>query len=374
MIYLILLFLVLLGSFSFNGVNRKSMQTYYILLLVSTVLVFGLRYRVGIDTIRYETFFKSLPPLSALTFDDFQETAYAPFFVLLVSACKEMIPDFTFFEIVHSFILNIMIFSFCWKRSINPFTSIFFYYVIACVYFNTEILRESLAVGVFLLNYKNIEKRKWVKYYLFSLISIGFHYSAVVTLIVPFFSKLRLNKRIVLYTSFYFLLVLMMARYIESGITLSLLAQRYSSATSFKDTNEVSLFYYLSLIIKSFLFVGLLLWVNHRYHIEKNRTIEPMLLLYSIIILTGIVYPLLFDRISNYFILFFILTLSNVIYETRNKSPLIHSMIPVMIMSFYIYLDCKEETLHRYYPYHSVIDKTMEPAREQIFNNEVLLY
>lgn len=369
MVYILLLVYSFYCATVYRKRNREWAKIHYFLLLTFTVLVFGLRYRIGIDTLRYIDHYTEIKDLFHIKVIDFQETDYAPLFVTLFSFGKTLSTNFTAFQFIHSLILNACVFYFVKKHAINPFLAISFYFTAVGLYFNTEILRESLAVSVFILNFKNVEKKQWVKYFIWSFIAIGFHYSAIITLIVPLFSRLRINFKLVVYLSFYFVLVLLMAYYITNvGIPIELLSYRYSGQIDFKEYADITFAYYIGVVIKGVIFPTIVLACNKKYRIYQNAIIEPMVILFSIISATSIAYPLIFDRLSNYFILFFIASLANCFSTPRFKYSLIGILLFTLINVFFIYFNVKPGTLERYYPYSSILDPQKNPAREKLFS------
>ncbi len=373
MVYLFLLALALLGSYNFKEGQFRRHAGYFTIILCITVLVFGLRYRVGIDTIRYETIFNDIPTLSKLNASVFSETAYAPLFVILVSLCKSVINDYVFFQFTHALIINLCLFRFFKERSVNPFASVFIYFIISCVYFNTEILRESLAISIFALNYKNLEKKRWLKYYLLAIVSLGFHYSAIIIFFVPLLYRIKLKKKLFLYLIIYLVVVRMLTGLIEAYIPVVQLAARYSGYIDIKEVLDISVMYYVAIIVRALLIPALLLFYNKRFPIEQNTANQSMLIVYCLVSLTGIVYPLLFDRLANYFVIFYIIYIANTIYALRINHSIKYVVLVGVVMSFFFYLDLKDSMLYRYYPYHSIFDKHNEPKREMIYNDEVYL-
>ena len=94
--------------------------------------------------------------------------------------------DFVYFQLLHIIILNSCLFYFISKSTEYRFSALFFCFIYYYLYFSTEILRESLAIFVFVLNYKNYEEGNWFKYYCGVCIAILFHISAVILIVFPF--------------------------------------------------------------------------------------------------------------------------------------------------------------------------------------------
>ena len=123
---------------------------------------------------------------------------HQPFFVLLNSFAKTIYPSFTCFQLLHSFIINTCLFCFVAKKSLYRFSTMFLCLLVFYINFTVEILRESLAIMVFVYNYKNLDNKNWIRYYIGVFISVMFHLSAVFLIILPLLKFLRLNKKYLL--------------------------------------------------------------------------------------------------------------------------------------------------------------------------------
>ena len=119
MIYLI--YLVILIIFSINEYlglfkNRKTEgKIGFYLLLFLFILLAGLRFRVGGDTLAYMEYFNTMPTLNELPNIDYLSSEYNPFWYLFNALIKAVWNDFLFFQIIHAIIVNVAIFWFIQK-------------------------------------------------------------------------------------------------------------------------------------------------------------------------------------------------------------------------------------------------------------------
>ena len=202
--YIILLLVLLFGAFYLEkGKGALSKRWFYLEWLL-IVLIFGLRYKVGGDSIHYEASYLDNPPLSKFIFYDPSVTErYAPLWRLFVSICRSISDEFLFFQIVHAIFFNSCIFYFFKKHTDEYYLAILLYSVCYIFVYNTETLRASLAIGVFLLSFDYIKNKQWFKYILSCLIAYLFHYEAVIMLVFPmftFFEKCKIDWTIVMVT------------------------------------------------------------------------------------------------------------------------------------------------------------------------------
>lgn len=173
-----------------RGVAWKKPIFYTFLLFL--VVIMSVRYRVGIDTLNYMETYWQVEPLNEISLRIIFEQ-YEPLNYLLKSFAKLFSEDFVIYQTFHVVILNVLIARFILKNTKHILFALFFYFILSALYFNTEILRESLSVAVFINAYGYIKEKKWVQYYLCALIAFGFHTSGLITFIIPFIPKIRIN-------------------------------------------------------------------------------------------------------------------------------------------------------------------------------------
>ncbi|WP_369683354.1 EpsG family protein, partial [uncultured Muribaculum sp.] len=179
LLYIIPFVLTILSSIKYD-INRKNdiWEKYGLLFLfVYLILLIGLRYEVGGDTINYMGDYDWRVPLSQykLSFND----KFQPGYIILCSLGKSISPDFYVFQLIHSALLNTLLFLFIKNNTKYVYTSLGIIFLTCYFYFSTEILRESIAVLIFSLNYKNLINRRWLSYYTGVLLCFMFHLSAI---------------------------------------------------------------------------------------------------------------------------------------------------------------------------------------------------
>ena len=197
MIYLLVLAILLIGVVFFD--RRRGTRGYRVWLFVewlTLVLLAGLRYKVGGDTIAYYDAFDRASTLSELSFSDIFDSNYNALWVLLTALCKTIYPKFVLFQLVHAVIVNTAFFTFFQRKVRSVFLAVFLYFVFYFFRYNTEVLRASLAVSVFLLSFGLLEQKRWIKYLICKMIAIGFHSEAAVMLLFPLvhiLGRIRVN-------------------------------------------------------------------------------------------------------------------------------------------------------------------------------------
>lgn len=197
MIYIILFFISFIGMYAYEiwhsnitsitvgkAFQRKKILFYHFECL-ALILVAGLRYEVGGDTLIYMEYFKEDPSLTELAHFDFLTARFNPLWYVFQAICKSIINKFWFFQLVHATVFNMILFRF-FRRHCNRFmTAAFLYTVYFFITFNTETLRASLAICVWLFAFDFLLEKKWLKYYILCIIAMGFHTEAAITLVFP---------------------------------------------------------------------------------------------------------------------------------------------------------------------------------------------
>lgn len=194
MIYFVPIFFCILFSicYDFNHRNQGRLICY-IFLCTFLILIASLRYKVGGDTIRYMEEFKYYPTLFNLKATHFQTSGVMPLCLIFFSFCKTISSSFYFLQFVHAFFINFVIFLFFYKHTRFIFSSVLFYIIWSYLEFNTEIIRESMAVCFVLLGVDKLIKRRYIKYYFFCFIALGFHLSAILAFFMPLFYLFKWN-------------------------------------------------------------------------------------------------------------------------------------------------------------------------------------
>lgn len=355
--YLIIVAISLIGL-SYYSRMARSLRIFWIFVLwfVSTLII-GLRYRVGIDTLNYMETFSIIPTLDNFSWNDFSRFRYEPLYTGLNIICKTLFGEFWSLQIICAAITNGCIFLFLKRYCENPYIAILIYLYVAFLYFSTEILRESIAIGIFLLNYQNLERKKWLRYYLISFLSIGFHYSAILTWFIPLANYLRLN--------FAYLVVLcsmvLIKPLFESMLQLQILTI-IDRMELYIGGNALNMNYRLLLIIQNVI-PGTFAY----YFLRKKRQSIPFrnLFLLQVLFCAGsFAIPVVFQRFINYTQLFVIVLLSYTFWNKVITKKAKIFLIGIILLSQLPYYYSSSSM---WIPYVSIIEPYKVPDREDMW-------
>lgn len=357
--YLIIFFIVIILS-SFNRRLTHRSRTFFLVFVYGyIVLLMGLRYRVGIDTLNYMESYDWILVLDNLFDNDFTQTRFEPGYMLLCALSRIVTEDFWFLQIVHSLILNTCVFVFIYRYTKNSFAGIGVYFILIFFYFSTEILRESLAIAIFLLNYENLRKRRWIRYYLFSLLSISFHYSALILWLFPFAGRLKFNIWYVT-SCIAILLVMPWAEWFSQTISLVSIAERISMYVSGVD--EFNLNWRIAYVIKVLL-CPIVTMLMYKY-LRKESVWTSYILLHILLGIGAFAIPIIFSRFTNYTQLFVVVYIADLLYELRYKYLFKYTIVAILFCSQLNYF---HNMFWAWYPYESVFTKQKVYEREKLW-------
>lgn len=381
MLYLLVGFYLLFLVLRFDLKDPYSPKANFHFFLSGLVLFFiaALRFRMAPDTVWYMTYFRSeVEPLSRLTYQGLMEARYQPLWTLLASACKS-IGNYYVMQFAVAGISISCFLVFISKSCRNRFSALLFFYLLCFFYFSMEVLRESLAVGFFLLCVLAYDERKYVKALLLWVVAVLFHQYAVFLGLALFLAAdvLRPKVKIVLMVGFVAFLLLIgdpmdyFYRLLLSVGLTDLLAYDVQADLSWSG--------YLYNFLR-----GLpCLYIMIKY---RDCEIDGMSLRKSLVFtMCGIYLVLIFirvmvlpfaDRFTNYFIFFPVLLVSSTIYKELRGFKLslapAASVMFVVVGVFYVlpllppHSEYHVPTYKRYYPYHTFLSEDVDEEREYI--------
>ncbi|MBE6292659.1 MAG: EpsG family protein [Bacteroidales bacterium] len=358
---------------------------WYYFNLVVLILLAGLRYRVGGDTLMYMSVFEECPTLDELKYFDFDTAQYNPLWYIFNAVSKSIYDDFFFFQLIHACIVNPIFFSFFRKYCPNYYFSvILLYYVGYFCYFNMEVLRESLCICVLLLVTRFLLEKRWLPYYVMCVLALFMHYSALVMFLFPllfvFFKRPSWVYQVILLVGiFVFTAVVNVPMLLLSALSvdeqLMVLAEKYLD----KERNLMGM---LSLLLQYLPLLGMI-FLRERYNIRQKIDFTPIVMgvvvIYAFSLnLTGL------NRLVNYFIPFILIYTVNTIYYVVSRVEVKFSLgytalaasLSLLCFNYYYYYakdvsDAYPNTRFYtiFYPYHSVFSPEQDEHRERFIEN-----
>ena len=380
MIYFVILFLLLFFTLIYDFLKVKSgkKMMYYIALII-LICLSGFRYRVGGDTLMYMLLHPELPSLSEIGSFQSMNEKFQPLWIFFVAVSKSITEEFYMIQLLHALIVNVLIFSFIKSNTKYVFTAILLYYIGYYGYFNFEILRESIAIAIFLYSIKFIKNKKWVAYYTISLLALFFHFSAIVLFVIPLLLKLRFN----LSRAFVIFIVGIIFGVIFISVIDSLnigggLNKSIKEYLDYKPT----IYGLISILVLYILYPWMIYKISFSY-LKINSNFYSFLNVY-IIIGASTSFFFIFYRFLNYLTPILFLFLAEIIHGVYRKGKLkqvgltnaviLFLFVTVVHTSRY-FTDTSQyvESSRWYsfwYPYYSIFNKQMDETREKLIKEQ----
>lgn len=123
-------------------------------------------------------------------------TGVEPGFCLLMTLCKEMYDNYNFFAAVCTTINIALLSRFLLKHTDNYPLAMMVCMVFGGILLFTDLIRNAIAIFVFINAIDYLYERKPLKYFLLVMVSISFHYSAVLYIPLYFLGNKKISKSI----------------------------------------------------------------------------------------------------------------------------------------------------------------------------------
>ncbi len=206
MIYSIpyVLLLLLYGFLAVYSYNNRDDETVKHKIGVWCVIIFiffyGLRGFIYDDWINYLPAFQ-LCDFSYINFNIFENNynwTFEPGFTLLMCLCKAIANDYQFLVFVTTAINTLLLYNFLRNRIDNIPVGFILFLSFGGLGMTTNLMRNSIAIMIFLNALTYLENRKPLQYFGLCLLSLSFHVSALAYFPLYFFFHYKCNKWIYL--------------------------------------------------------------------------------------------------------------------------------------------------------------------------------
>lgn len=406
MIYLFIFIYLLYLSIHYDILeNRDYKWTNYKIAIALLILVAGLRWRVGSDTVIYAQEFVQSHDLFHLRWDDLASLGRMPLWVLLNAICKSIWNDFLLVQfIVAAFSISVTGY---FIKKVCPSLCFF---ILLCYYIggrysslHLELLRESMAVSFYLLGLLAINKEKYKLALLYSFLAMMFHIFAfasvlifvVVNYLIPRNRLVRFSICVValsltlLNDDFVISFVENYMEFLSVNEEIELTILGYASSEDYGNIDK-SIVNYSWLIIQFFAYIIMMYKCKNIYtnFILFRRELFNSGMLICIVLLCLKYSFLILYRIGlnyNYFFTCVVAVMftKGILIEKIKKSQ--RAFVYFMLILFPLFFCCKfyfskdyvyefNYWYSRYYPYSSVLDKTFDYNREKLHNNRGVGY
>lgn len=367
----ILLLLIFIYLFDYRQrISGDSMALFTIFLLF--VLIPSLSRDMGIDTMRYQEWFDDLPTLLNFTKDNY---TWEPLFCLFMSLLKTISSEWVVAHTLLIIFINFPIFYFC-KRYVNSkYTFLLIFFLLHYYEVNFEPLRQSCAMAMIIWSLPYLHKKKYIKFYIFSILSVGFHYTAVVSLFIPIACRFKLcSVKVIIACLSIFLLSAIIKIYLGSFIDMLSYSLGYTKFDNYQNHDALNINGVIMTVFIKILPVFAAMYVCIKKGILKDSQLLNGLAIMFVIFMVGRTFVPIFERFTLMFSFAQTACYADaIIGRVKNPCP---NNIPrrsntrLLLISFYIFLafvynvksyfsavnQFDEPNITRCVPYKSILD------------------
>lgn len=338
-IYISLMTLILIAmcvdSYMFEIKSREreiiSRINYFIIFVICFIISAFRDISIGRDTHAYMQFFHKVDNYG-IDKNAYYEKGYQ-YFNLLISyftSNKQAI------LIVSSFVVLLTIFYFCYKRSNYKFLSIYLLFSLMFYYNSMNILRQYIAISIVIVAYKFVKERKFLKYLTTIILASSFHQSALFCLIMYFIPLFKLNKK-----NITCMIGVSIAAFLGFSLIFDFISIIFPSYKAYETIYEgkslatfLEIIFYVILLITN---ISIIFFNRNKSNNNKNHN-DNVILTYFMLI--GVLVTFLslkinlINRIAEFFLIFSIVGVPNVISSIRNKKNKLIVLIFVIGITF----------------------------------------
>ncbi|ENU5779163.1 EpsG family protein [Vibrio vulnificus] len=388
MIYTLIFLYLLIGSFYFDlfGQGRKSSNAlsikfiYFVLFLVA-----ALRYRLAPDSVAYDYYVRvEVVEFYQLSLEYLFGQRFQPIWVL-ISALAKSLGGYLFLQAFISFLVLYTVFKFVKRYTAYTHFATLVFYIVFYHYFTMEILRESLAICLFLWAVMYSHKSHVVA---FALIATCFfvHKFAVVSFPLYMIIYLRMNVKSVIAASGSLVLLMFVLKDPIQMIQYYYSAIMTVNFSNYEVLEGMSTAGYAYNLLKVIFPTIVVIYAIRRFNVmegmkeEKQYFISFSIVFMALVLIRITSLPFI-ERFMNYMIMFVIvLSTETFVKFMRTQKLLIRGtlgMVYLFCLTVFSILpmlksqgDAEVPVYVRYYPYSSYFTKETEPKREYLIRYE----
>lgn len=329
-IYLLNVILIIIYGVLYRLKGIKVKKILFCLSICQLVLICGLRNveTVGKDWTYYGKYYLLQLNWNFQQLQDY--TRYEIGFKILTKIISIIWNNKNFYAFILATLSIVPIGYTIYKYSKLPFLSIIIYISLDFYAFMFSGLRQAIAIAILLYSYKYIVNNNKFKFIVANLLAISCHYSSIVFLPVIFLRKIKLTRNKIILIGIIGVVIFLGKNAIFSFIN-TFFYDNYTSSV----TNSYN---WMLMCIG----ITCLCLICYKKVIENNKSANKLYVIVSIGAIMMLFSPIVSDtlRIANYFYIFIILLIPEVIYNIKknNDKVSILTVTTFILFAIYIYL------------------------------------
>ena len=384
--YVIFILLTTYFSLRYDGIEEYDSHKQHRLWLMCTYLVLltGFSYGLGGDKFVYMNEFESYPSHFSEAGDymwlSFMLKGQMPLWTVVNLFCKIVFDSFYAVQLIQSAVVNIVVCYIASKYTHRYFLFLLLYFFsLQYFIFNTEIMRESLALSIGLLGtHFFMNGHRWV-FFLMIPFAMLFHVSAVILLSFPFV-RFHITWKSLLYAILFSFCLWLFSDMFLSKVMMGVLGGIGAMVQKvlFYSIQASTIFGFIRSVLTFLIFPFVIMYTSIEYESDEElkKRKERML---SYMMVLGIAASSFagFTRVYNYTQIFYLILFADFIYIIIKRRE--HFIIRIgtfagtvfFIILLYInsYQSTGQSFYQFYYPYTCILDEN-----EEVFIREITHY
>lgn len=352
LIYVMLMLTILGFGYIYKPNNtEKNKKTYMIIMGILLIIISGFRsVNVGADTWQFCADFNSIRFINWKNL--FNSTRYEPGFVLICKILSQLVDNYQILIFFTSLVINIVICKFIYDESKDCILSLYLYVSLNYFATNMNIMRQAIAMAIIILAYKKfLNKEKKVLYIISVLIAYQFHTSALCGMLLLVIPNTKYDMKKYILTVISSIIMVLIAN--KLFVIFTGILGKYSGYinSEFYEPN-----YFAAVIKMLILFV--ILTVSYIYYRNIDNNKYMYISSFALIFGASAIKITLLGRISNYFSIFNIILLPNILKEIRDKKEiyLIYFLVYFLCFLYWIIVAIYRPEWHGVVPYEFFIN------------------
>ncbi len=388
---IITLFLFILTYYYDIRHNKYYRKEWEVIAIIVLILFSGLRYHIGIDSVKCEYDFNNYTLLLKDIFKSYEfRNSSQPLWLLLMSAVKTIFGSFVAFQFIHAITFNGLLLRFLRRATDKVFTCLLLFFLTRWWNYNFEVLREAISVVLFLNALLLLKDGKYIMYGVVAIIGSLFHTFAIfMFILVPIVTFVE-QKYIYPILALFIVATIVLTNVLGPQ-TITLFLSSFTEELSDDAIKQIEAYTYNVYNIHGFVTVN----INEMIEIMILHIILPILVLvgykkdekpkvFTLIIILYIVFSIIRTRLvivfrfNNYCFIVLLVGIVSALYDNgfRNRqlkliyNGLVVLFVMVMLVRFYqpdSNFEHRSYINHdvRYIPYKTIFQKP-DPTREAI--------
>lgn len=310
--------------------EKKRKDLFLLICFIIFFILVGFRsFETGNDTQSYlESFNESI----SLRWDYLSRTRFESGFAFLEVVIGSITSNNRIFLLIFSALFNISVYFFIKRYSDNYLLSVLMYVCLLFFYFSMTALRQFCAIIIVLFAFRYVKSEKLIPFILLILLATTFHVTSIICLLLYPMYKIGFSRFKSIILILFAIIIMQLLSNMSSGI-FSALGWDYSYDVRMNDYSLANFLYFLTYFS---MFVLSLFLYNRRGNC-RDRNIEFYINIFLISALINLVAMRMnvLARLSDYFTIFSIIALPNIIHETcirKKELDMCIIIIPMLVL------------------------------------------